>query len=52
MAINKSGGSGFLYFVVGALVVAFGAFALYFFGAFEDKNEAEITIELPKISTD
>ena len=52
MAISKSNNSGFLYFVVGGLVVAFGAFALYFFGVLGGQDEADIKIELPSIQAD
>ena len=47
---GNSGNSKFLYFVVGALVVAVAGFALYEFGGF-GKDEADIKIELPDVKS-
>ena len=47
----SSGSNNFLFFIVGALVVAVGIFAYFYF---HDRNKTDINVkvDLPKISTD
>jgi hypothetical protein len=51
MAEPASGGNNFLYFIVGALVVAVGIFAYFYFDGRGGTSDVNVKVDLPKVET-
>ena len=51
MAEQSNGGNNFLFFIVGALVVAVGAFAYFYFEGRSDSSDINVKVDIPKTST-
>lgn len=46
---TSSDNNGFLYFIVGALVVAVGIFAYFFFHDRNSSHEINLKVDVPKV---
>jgi hypothetical protein len=51
MAESSNGGNNFLFFIVGALVVAVGAFAYFYFEGRGGGSDINVKVDVPKVST-
>ena len=49
---SSGSGNGFLYFVVGALVVAVGIFAYFFFHDRNASHDINLKVDVPKVEID
>jgi hypothetical protein len=47
---QSGGGHNFLYFIVGALVVAVGAFAYFYFEGRNGSADINLKVDVPKVS--
>jgi hypothetical protein len=51
MAEPSNGSNNFLFFIVGALVVAVGAFAYFYFEGRSGGSDINVKVDVPKAST-
>jgi hypothetical protein len=51
MAESSNGSNNFLYFIVGALVIAVGAFAFFYFEGRGGGSDINVKVDVPKVST-